>query len=506
MPPTISKSRFITAQHCSRRLWLETHMRDEAAPSEGSAIVWGNRIGELARTLRPEGRFIGDQDRFDLALAETQTALEGAGDVVLFEPAFSAGGMAVRCDILERHAGRYTLTEVKSATTARESHVQDVAYQIATLGAAGITVERARLQLIDNSFVYQGGGDYRGLFRIEDLTSDVLRVLPQIPERLGNYQRVLEGPEPEMARGPHCKKPWECGYQARCSVGEAEYPISVLPLQNAGFLEAAAAHGWRDVRDVPESYVNKPAAHRIWQATVSGQASLTEEAVATLGSARPRMQYLDFETWAPAIPRWRGTRPYQQLPFQWSLHTDHGAGEIQHDEFLDDTGEFPVRKAAEALIAATSCAYPIAVYTGFEHNTIGTMIVLCPDLEGALRTLQQRLVDLHPLAKESYYHRDMQGSWSMKKLLPTIAPELDYKNLGEVQEGGGAVSAYEEIIEPGTSPERKAALVQDLKRYCRRDTEAMIAVVRRLGSARSALETSTRRQIGGAMPSSETRS
>jgi hypothetical protein len=113
------------------------------------------------------------------------------------------------------------------------------------------------------------------------------------------------------------------------------------------------------------------------------------------------------------------------------------------------------------------------------------MIVLCPDLEGALRALQQRLVDLHPLAKESYYHRDMRGSWSMKKLLPTIAPDLDYKNLGEVQEGGGAVSAYEEIIEPGTSPERKAALVQDLKRYCRRDTEAMIAVVKRLGSAQS---------------------
>jgi hypothetical protein len=210
---------------------------------------------------------------------------------------------------------------------------------------------------------------------------------------------------------------------------------------------------------------------------------LTKEAAAVLGTSRPKMQYLDFETWAPAIPIWAGTRPYQQIPFQWSLHTDHGIGDLVHEEFLDETGEFPVRKAAEALIKGTlGCDYRIAVYTGFENNVLRTMIELCPDLGDALRSIQSRLLDLHPLAKESYYHRDMRGSWSIKAILPTFAPGLDYGSLGEVQDGGAAVSAYEEIIEATTAPERKAKLVSDLKVYCRRDTEAMVALVRHLGS------------------------
>ena len=156
---------------------------------------------------------------------------------------------------------------------------------------------------------------------------------------------------------------------------------------------------------------------------------------------------------------------------------------MAHRDFLDDSDEFPVRRAAEALIDAARGDYPIAVYTRFEHGVIDTMIEFCPDLEAALRGIQRRLLDLHPLTKRSYYHRDMQGSWSIKAVLPTIAPELDYGNLGEIQEGGAAMDAYAEIISVSTTPERKAALVADLKRYCKRDTEAMVALARCLAVA-----------------------
>src|SRR5262249_34193091 len=155
-------------------------------------------------------------------------------------------------------------------------------------------------------------GDYVGLFRTEDLTAEARDLRPRVLEHLGRFRQVLEGPEPEMARGRHCEKTWECGHQGRCSAGEAEFPISVLGLRNAEFVEAAGREGWRDVRDVPETLMTTPAAHRIWKATVSAQAVLGNEAASVLGTSRPKMQYLDFETWAPAIPRWAGTRPYQQ--------------------------------------------------------------------------------------------------------------------------------------------------------------------------------------------------
>ncbi len=485
---TISKSRFIAASYCQRRLWLETHKRDEGEGATGSAVEWGNAVGELARQLRPEGRLIGHSEGFGEALEETRLALAADGDITLFEPAFSAAGMAVRCDILERRDGRYTLAEVKASASSKLHHPADLAYQVAALEAAGIRVERAYLQLIDRDFVYQGDGDYRRLFRREDFSDPVRELGPGIPALLKEYQEVLAGPEPARERGSHCGKPWPCGFQARCAIGEAEFPISLLGLSNKAFVEAALAGNWRDVCDIPESYEMTPRARRIWEATTSGAAILTSEARSAFGAARPKLQYLDFETWSSPIPRWRGTRPYQQLPFQWSMHTDHGAGELDHCEFLDESGEFPVRRATEALIDAAREECPIAVYTGFEHRTINTMIEFCPDLEVALRKIQARLLDLHPLAKTSYYHRDMRGNWSIKAVLPTIAPELDYGNLGEIQEGDAATAAYAEIIAPETSPERRAQLIGDLKRYCKRDTEAMVALVRHLAGKEIVVE------------------
>jgi hypothetical protein len=456
----------------------------EREATESSAVRSGKEAGAMARALRPEGQLIGYPEDFGRALAETTAALAVEGDVTLFEPAFSAAGMATRCDILERRAGRYRLTEVKASTSVKPDYIVDVAYQVAALKAAGIPIESAHLQFIDREFVYQGDGDYRRLFRTEDLTGSIKDIEIGIPARLKDFQLVLRGDEPMRERGSHCERPWPCAFQERCAVGEPEFPVAILGMRNKAFLQAAHDGNWRDVRDVPGEAITSAQATRIWQATRSGKAILTTQARDALGAQRPRMHYLDFETWPSAVPRWAGVRPYQSLPFQWSLHTDHGIGELEHREFLEDSGSFPVPATAQALIEATRGDAPIAMYTNFEHGAIETMIDFCPRLEEPLRGIQARLLDLHPLAKSSYYHPDMRGSWSIKAVIPTIAPELDYGNLGEIREGGDAMEAYAQIIDPTTSPERKATLARDLKIYCKRDTEAMVALVRHLVSAR----------------------
>ncbi len=171
---------------------------------------------------------------------------------------------------------------------------------------------------------------------------------------------------------------------------------------------------------------------------------------------------------------WKGTRPYQHIPFQWSCHVQGRAGDVEHREFLDVTGADPERPAAEALIDALGRSSPIFEYTDYEGRTIEGMILSCPDLEAPLRAIQERLVDLHPVTKAAYYHRDMRGSWSIKAILPTIAPDLDYANLGEIQDGGAAAEAYEVLADPATDPARRAALDRDLRAYCKRDTEGLM--------------------------------
>jgi hypothetical protein len=280
------------------------------------------------------------------------------------------------------------------------------------LRALDFDVESATIQLIDNSLCTRVTR-LSVAFRTEDLTEQVNALQSFVLKKLSEIQSLLLQSEPQKERGAHCEKPWECGFQERCKKGEPEFPIIILGLRNKAFIAQVTANGWRDLREVSDTALENANALRILNATRSGQRVLTSEASAVLKPKR-QINYLDFETWASPIPRWTGTRPYQQLPFQWSLHIDHGDGALIHRDFLATGTEFPVRAAAENLVASIDNDYPIATYTSFEHRTIETMIEFCPDLAKQLKELQARLLDLHPLVKQSYYHPDMRGSWSIK--------------------------------------------------------------------------------------------
>jgi hypothetical protein len=190
--------------------------------------------------------------------------------------------------------------------------------------------------------------------------------------------------------------------------------------------------------------------------------------------------FLDFETINPAIPRWIGTRPYQQVPLQFSLHLEPGEGQpMTHHEFLRADGSDPRRACAEALIAVIPPdATVIAYNAGFEKRVLRELARDVPDLAEALLAMEARTVDLLPIAREHWYHRDQRGSWSIKAVLPTLS-ELGYDGL-EVKDGGNAQEAWLEAADPACSPDRRWALEEALKAYCARDTWAMVVVMRAL--------------------------
>jgi len=186
--------------------------------------------------------------------------------------------------------------------------------------------------------------------------------------------------------------------------------------------------------------------------------------------------YLDFETLAPAVPIFAGTRPFEALPFQWSCHIESKRGAIEHAEFLDLSGAPPMRALAEGLIEALGTSGPIVVYTPYERRVIGELAARYPDLAARLHAATERIVDLHPPTKAHYYHPAMQGSWSIKAVVPTVAPDLRYDTL-EVRNGLGAQTAYFEAIHPKTPAARRAALDKALRTYCRQDTLALVRLV-----------------------------
>ncbi len=476
----LSKSKVMSGLQCPKRLYLEIHHPELIQYSEGTeqAFNTGHEVGEAARRQFPQGILIDPDQALAASLSETDQQIAATKDQVLFEPTFQYDSVLVKADALVKTDGTYNLIEVKASTSVKDHYLKDIAIQRWVIGGAGYPVRHSLLWHIDNSFVYPGDGNYAGLFSEVEVTGEVERLQEQVPTWVAQCQTVLAGPVPDVAIGQQCHDPYGCPFLDHCAPEQTELPVTILP--NGGKLVTALLEeGFTDLRDVPSDRLEKEKHLRVWRVTKSGEAELDHECGELLRSYPCPRFYLDFETIQFAVPIWAGTRPYEQLPFQWSCHVETESGHLEHREFLDTMGEPPMRRFAESLIDALQNTGPIFVYSSFEKTTLRNLAERFADIAPSLNAIIERLVDLLPLARAHYYHPAMMGHWSIKDVLPTIAPELAYDNdsLGEVRDGTGAQVAYREIIALDTPGERRSALISDLKNYCARDTLAMVEVV-----------------------------
>jgi hypothetical protein len=457
----LSKSRLTAGLQCGKRLWLAIHRPELEIYSADTQrrFAAGNSVGEMARDLYGAGELIDGGRNLSQALRDTEAALEAPGDVTLFEATFRHSGVLIRADILERRDGRYRMVEVKSATRLKEYHLQDVAIQAWVTEGAGVPLDELGVAVIDTDFVYPGGGDYHGLLREIAVADQARPLMAHIPGWVRGFNELLAGPLPAIKTGPQCRRPFECPFIPFCEEQEGK-PRG----PRDGELDLTVACPPAVAIDVTAGTVD-PAA----------PAFLT-----TLPYPR---YYLDFETVQFAVPPWAGTRPFQQLVFQWSCHIETGRGDLAHAEFLDTSGEPPMRAAAEALLAALGGAGPIFVYHDFEKWRLTEMAVMFPDLAAPLEAVMGRLVDLLRLTRDHYHHPALNGSYSLKTVLPTIDPELDHALLVDVRDGLSAQAAFHEAMAPDTPTDRREAIRRSLLEYCALDTLALVRVAHRLGSA-----------------------
>jgi hypothetical protein len=480
----------MSSLQCLRRVHLEVNQPELARYSRQTeaAFALGHDVGDVAVRLYGggEGTYIEySGGSLAPALKQTRDLMDSLFPEPIFEATLQHDGVLVREDVLlPVDAGgerSWRIVEVKASTRVKPEHVHDCAVQAWVHRESGYPLAAIALAHIDNSFVYAGDGNYDGLLLENDLSEQVFDLLPSVPLWVERAREAISGPQPRVAVGAQCRKPYACPFLHVCwpvrGDGGPEYPVSGLG-GSADKLGRWVMNGYRDIRDVPASEISSDIQSRIHRVTREGRAELLPGAGEFARQlAYPRF-YLDFETVAPPIPFWAGTRPYQPLPFQWSCHVERASGELEHAEFLDLSGAPPMRNLAEALLQTLESEGPVLMYTTFERSVVESLAVMFPDLAESLRGIIGRLVDLAPVAKANYYHPDMLGSWSIKAVLPTIAPEMDYADLEGIQEGTEASAAYLEAINPATPVERKEALRGSLLKYCRHDTEAMVRLLR----------------------------
>jgi hypothetical protein len=485
----LSKSKLLAYRQCHKRLWLEVRrpeLREDSGSTEATFQI-GHQVGDLARKLydpKNKGVLIDfKQNGLETALTQTAEALRRLSPI--FEAGFSAGGALAFADIMlpVKRAGKlaWRMIEVKSSTSVKDYYRDDIAVQAFVAKAAGVKLHSASVAHIDRTFVYKGGANYEGILVENDHTDEALKRRGEVKNWIAEAHPIVERKtEPTIRTGRHCSEPYECGFQSYCrgSEPQAKYPTSLLPRIQAKPLKAFLEEKQGvDLRDISGDLLNDRQL-RVKSHTLSNTVFFDAAGAASeLASHKFPAYFLDFETIQFPVPIWKGTRPYQQIPFQFSVHLLPKEQPIQHYAFLDLSGNDPSKPFAEALVERCGSKGPVFVYNaGFETARIKELAKRFPRLKKPLAAINKRVVDLLRVAEEHYYHPSQEGSWSIKKVLPAIAPDLRYDALDGVQDGGMAMEAFMEALAASTSPIRKQQIQKQLLAYCKLDTYAMVRI------------------------------
>lgn len=481
---SLSKTKIMAFRQCPRRLWLEIYkpeLREDSAATRASFDV-GHTVGELARQLYdPDGKgstIEVSRDAFEASFTRTAELLGERRPI--FEAGFTSDETCAFADVLlPKRGSSWRMVEVKSATKVHDYHREDLAVQAHVARNAGLDLSSVAVAHVDGKWVYPGDGNYRGLLVEKDLSKETFERAVDAAGWITAAKEVasLASP-PAVTTGGHCSTPFQCGFHAHCHSLErqAAHPVRWLPrMQTKVLKEHLLDTAVIDMNQVPDELLNERQ-QRVKHCTVRGEVYFDAQGAASALAKRAGPWYfLDFETARFAVPIWAGTRPYQQIPFQFSVHRLSRSGSLTHHEFLDLSGDNPMRALAEALIDACGDRGTIFAYhSSFEEMRIRELAAAFPRLRCQLKALLPRIVDLQPVAERHYYHPRQEGSWSIKEVLPAAFPELDYAKLEGIADGSAASAGYAEAIHPACPLPRKAGVKAELKRYCGLDTYGLV--------------------------------
>lgn len=478
----ITKSLFQQFRPCAKRFWYHIHHPEWRAALDTDALAYmkiGQEIGELARQTFPEGVLLPFSPT-EKAVAATQDAL--AGDApVLFEASFAAEGLLVRCDILERNADdTWTLIEVKSGVRVKEpDHIEDVAFQAIVLRAAGLRIRDYRLMHLDKEYAHEGGNyDPVRIFQSTDITAMVLDTIPRLTADLEAVRALAaQNDAPDFQPNTYCR---DCDFRKPCHENVPAGGLWQLPGINVNSVRKLASQGLRVLDDVTSAEQLSPT-NRLAYRVISGKQDFTDpELIKQLDRLPGPIGFVDFEAIDPALPRFVGHHPYERVPFQWSLHVIPDADSAQQPEWRDylhtDRSQDPRIAFAATLWEAVQDCNSLVFYSDYEVTTLKMLrdagVPYGRELHEKIKAVGY---DLFKAIKGKTYWNSFNGSYSIKNVLPAVNPAVTYNDLN-VKNGAVAVQVYEEYLDPATNPERRAAIIDDLRTYCQLDTYAMLAL------------------------------
>ena len=478
----LTKTDFRNHIECPIFLWLTKKWPDLLPPQTEELkriFAQGNEVDALARKLFPGGIEV---QGFNKAGAVHTEELMEKGETILFQPtAISPDGLEAKADILKKGKGdSWDLYEVKMSAEVKEEHFYDVAFQKICFTDAGIKIGKTFLVHLNGNYVRRGAVDPKQLFKIENITAKVDSVIDQTRERIAEAESVITGAETiDELLIQKCHSPEKCDY--------LEYYIHGFPeaflIADKIFdrhLKALLKRGIIDADKVSPEILKK-----IGYVPEVPFREINKEGIRSeLSTLKYPLYFFDYETYSYPIPPFDGTKPFQQIPFQYSLHIKETPdSELLHKEFLARDYKNSMAELLKQLKNDFGTTGSVLVwYCPFEMARNVEMAATYPEYADFLNDINSRIFDLMLIFKfkrNLYLNSRFNGSASLKKVLPVVCPELSYDDL-EIHEGETASASWPILADPKTSAEKKESLAKAMLEYCGRDTMAMVAIMEHL--------------------------
>ena len=498
-PHRLSKTQFMAGLHCERRLWMLFNRPNdgrELTLAEQRRMQIGTEFGRDVTKLFPGGvEITADHGHPQEALDATAAQLD-CGAPALFEAAFLHHEILIRPDILKRSEAdpdAWELIEVKSASNSAgndssrrpklKKHVSDMAVQLHVMEGAGITVESISLAWVNSNYERVDELDWDKLVAIEDHSEDVRSRAVNIGDEINNYLAIID--QPAMPDATYGKtKCDECEFNHICWGDEPEDSIIHLPYISAKKLRELGQLDVKCIPDIPSDYDLSPKQVPVLEAYNYPNGKLVErrQLEQWIEKLVYPLYFFDFESWNPCIPPFDNTRPYKQIPFQYSLHIQETPdSELDHREFLAKAEGDPRPVLIEQLVDDLGTAGSIVVHSAaFEKGRICELAVFSRGHKNELTALLDRIVDTEiPFKRNWYLHPGLMGRSSIKVVLPTLVPELGYEGM-KIADGMTAAIRFEEMREGKVVGRAAESVRENLIEYCRMDTLAMVRIVGRL--------------------------
>ena len=491
----ISKTTFLEFLICPKNIWLKLHRPEllgmfTLSPFELQLVEQGNEVETYARNLFSGGVAVvatGDE-----AVRETERLMLSEVPAI-FQGTFVVDGFITKVDVLgyDREHKRWDIYEIKGTNSIKEegaerSHVDDLAFQASVLRRAAVRVGRYFLIHLNREYVRAGELEIDQMFLVDDMNEKITARLPQIEEQMDAARALLTSGREPMA-GCDCVY---AGRSAQCSTFKYSHPdvpdYSVHDLARIGNskkkLATLVERRVFSLADVPadielsDIQMNQVRVHR------SGRPMIDLEKIEEeLGALAFPLYFLDYETFAPAIPMFSGYSPYSRIAFQFSLHILRTpTGEPEHVEYLHEERSDPSETVAGLLAQHVGNGTVISWNKSFEQGVNRELANRMPGHRAALERINAQMYDLKDIFHKQYYvHRDFRGKTSIKKVLPALVAGVRHADLN-IKEGGQASEAWWQMISPTTSVAEREKISKDLRTYCELDTYAMYQIWRHL--------------------------